>query len=83
MDHQKYTILLIFGTLSTGGCRGHSMRPELNLKNIGQISKPNKHTDTFKSNLTFIFLSVKAKLKKNTLPLDALYIFFYIHFGGH
>ena len=29
---------------------------------------------TFKHNLTCIFLSLKAKLKKNTLPSDTLYI---------
>ena len=67
MDHQKPTILLIFGTLSLGGCGGHPMRPKLNLKDKGQMSKP-EYTDNFKSNLTCIFLSVRAKLKKNTLP---------------
>ena len=69
MDHQKNTILLIFGTLSLRGCRcrGHQMRPKLILKDEGQMSKLNEYTDDFKSNLTFIFLSVRAKLKKKTL----------------
>jgi hypothetical protein len=40
-DHQKSTILLIFGTFSVGGCGGHPMRPKLNLKDKGQISKTN------------------------------------------
>ena len=50
------------------------MRPKLNLKDKGQMSRPNEYTDNFKSNLTCIFLSVRAKLKKNTLPSDTLYI---------
>jgi hypothetical protein len=33
-----------FGTLSLGGCGGHPMRPKLNLKDKGQISKPNETT---------------------------------------
>ena len=74
MDHKKPTILLNFGTLSLGGCCGHPMRSKLNLKDIGQISKPNEYTDNFKSNLIYIFLSVRAKLKKNTFPLDTVYI---------
>ena len=68
MDHQKPTILLIFGTLSLGGCWGHPMRQKLNLKDKCQISKPNEYTDKFKSNLTCIFLSVRAKLKKTLCP---------------
>ena len=44
------------------------MRPKLNLKDKGQISKPNEYTDNFKSNLTCIFLSVRAKLKKTLCP---------------
>jgi hypothetical protein len=47
MDNKKSTFLLIFGTLSVGGCRGHSMRPKLNLKDRGQMSITNEHTDTF------------------------------------
>ena len=43
------------------------MRPKLNLKDKGQMSKPNEYTDNFKSNLTCIFLSVRAKFKKKTL----------------
>ena len=54
MDHQKSTFLLIFSTLSHGGCGGHPMRPELNLKDKNQMSSPNEYTDNFKSNLIFI-----------------------------
>ena len=64
MDHQKPTILLIFGTLSLGGCGGHPMRPKLNLKDKSQMSTLNEYTDNLKSNLTCIFLSVRTKLKK-------------------
>ena len=40
------------------------MRPKLNLKDKGQMTKPNKYTDTFKSNLTCnFFLSIKLKKK--------------------
>ena len=67
MDHQKPTVLLIFGTLSLEGCGGHPMRPKLKLKDKGQISKPSKCTDNFKSNLSCIFLFVIAKLKKKSL----------------
>ena len=69
MDHQKPTILLNFGTLSLGGCWGHPMRQKLNLKDKCQISKPNEYTDNVKSNLTCIFLSVRAKLKKKHFSL--------------
>lgn len=31
------------------------------------MSKPNKYTDNIKSNLTYTFLSVSTKLKKQTL----------------
>ena len=49
-----------FGTISLGGCGGHPMRPKLNLKNKGEISRPNEYTITsnqiqleyFKSNST-------------------------------
>ena len=68
MDHHKHTILLIFSTLSLGGCGGHPMRPELNLKDKSQMSKPNEYTDNFKSNLICIFPSVRAKLKKTLCP---------------
>ena len=40
------------------------MRPKLNLKDESQMPTPNEYTDNFKSNLTCIFLSVRAKLKK-------------------
>ena len=72
--HQKPTILLIFSTLSLGGCGGHSMRPKLNLKDKIQMSTPNEYTDNFKLNLICKFLSVRAKLKKNTLPSETVYI---------
>ena len=68
MDHQKPTILLIFGTLSLGGCGGHPMRPKLNLKVKSQMSKPNEYTDNIKSNLTCTFLSVRYKLKNPFCP---------------
>ena len=58
MDHQKSTILLIFSTLSLGGCGGHPMEPELNSKDKSQMSTPNECTDNFKSNLICIFPSV-------------------------
>ena len=40
----KPTILLIFGNLSLGSCEGHPMRPKLNLKDKGQMSKPTQIT---------------------------------------
>ena len=39
--------------LGIGGCGGHPMRPKLNLKDKGQISKPNEYTDNFKSSGIF------------------------------
>ena len=68
MDHQKPTILLIFGTLSPGGCRGHPMSPKLNLEDRSQISTPNEYTYNFKPNLICIFPSVRAKFKKPLCP---------------
>ena len=68
MDHQKPSILLIFSTLSLGGCGGHPMRPKLNLKNKSQISTPNEYTYNFKPNLICIFPSVRAKFKKPLCP---------------
>ena len=68
MDHQKSTILLVFSTLSLGGHGGHPMRPKLNLKDKSQMSTPNEYTDKFKSNLIYIFPSVRAKLKKPLCP---------------
>ena len=68
MDHQKPTILLIFSTLSLGGCGGHPMRPKLNLKDKSQMSTPNEYTDNLKSNLICIFLSVRTKSKKPLCP---------------
>ena len=65
MDHQKSTILQSFGTLSLGLWRlwRPSYETKINSKNKGQISKLNEYTDNFKSNLTWIFLSVRTKLK--------------------
>ena len=40
------------------------MKQKLNLNKEGQMPKPNKYTDTFKSILTCMFLSVRVKLKK-------------------
>ena len=68
MDHQKPTILLIFDTLSLGGCGGHPMRPKLNLLDKSQMSTPNEYTDNLKSNLICIFLSVRTKSKKPLCP---------------
>ena len=68
MDHQKPSILLIFSTLSLGGCGGHPTRPKLNLKDKSQMSTPDEYTDNFKSNLICIFPSVRAKLKKTLCP---------------
>ena len=68
MDHQKPPILLIFDTLSLGGCGGHPMRPKLNSKVKSQMSKPNEYTDNIKSNLTCTFLSVRTKLKNPFCP---------------
>ena len=68
MDHQKPSILLIFSTLSLGGCGGHPTRPKLNLKDKSQMSTPDEYTDNFKSNLICIFPSVRAKLKKPLCP---------------
>ena len=68
MNHQKTSILLIFSTLSLGGCESHPMRPELNLKDKSQMSTPNEYTNNFKSNLICIFPSVWTKLKKPLCP---------------
>ena len=45
MDHQKYSILLISGTLSVGGCGGHGCYFQPNLRVISQISASQKCTD--------------------------------------
>ena len=68
MDDQKPTVLLIFGTLSLGGCGGHPMRPKLNLKDKDKMSKSNEYIDNVKSNFTCIFLSVRTKLKNPLCP---------------
>jgi hypothetical protein len=61
IDHQNYSVPLIFGTPSVGGCGGHPIRPKLNLNNKGQMSKPDEYTYAFKLNLNRIFLSVKLE----------------------
>ena len=50
------------------------MRPKLNLKNKGQMSTPNEYTDHFKSNLTCIYLSVRATLPSDTVERCTLKI---------
>ena len=50
MDHQKPTISLIFSPLSLGGCEGHPVSPELDLKDKSQMSRPNEYTDNLQSN---------------------------------
>ncbi len=64
----KTHFFIDFGTLSLGGCRGHPMRLKLSSKDKDQMSRPNKCTDNFKSNLTCIFLSVRTKFKKPLCP---------------
>ena len=59
---------MIFGPFSIGGFGGHPMRPKLNLKDKIQMSKPNKYIDTFKSNFTCIFPSVRVNKKKTFCP---------------
>jgi hypothetical protein len=46
MDHQKSTILLIFGTLPVGGCGGHGCYFQPNLRVISQISASQECTDS-------------------------------------
>ena len=43
------------------------MSTKLNLKDRDQMATPNAYTDNLKSNLTCIFLSVRAKFKKKKL----------------
>jgi hypothetical protein len=68
MDHQKPSNLLIFSTLSLGGCGGHPMSLELDLKAKSQMSRPNEYTNNFQSNSICIFTSVRAKSKKPLCP---------------
>ena len=62
MDNQKSKFLLIHGIFSVRGCWGQSMLLFWKLDDESQISKTQDHTDTFKHNLTSIFLSVRPKL---------------------
>ena len=64
MDHQKSKFLLIYGTLSVGGCWGQPMSLFQKLVDETQISQPQEYTETFRQNLTCIFLSVRAILKE-------------------
>jgi hypothetical protein len=82
MDHQKPTILLVFSTLSLGGCGGHPMGPQLNLKDKSQTSKPNEYTANFKSNLICIFPSFRAKFKKALCPRTLLERIYNSHYGN-
>ena len=47
MDHQKLTILWIFGTLSVRGCGGHGCYFQPNPRVISQNSASHECTDTF------------------------------------
>ena len=51
-------------SFSVRGCWGQPMLLFWKLVDETQISKPQKYTDTFKQNLTCIFLSVRAFLKE-------------------
>jgi hypothetical protein len=51
MDHQKFTILLIFGTFSFGGCGGQGSYFYPIQRVIGQIPTIQDSQTTFKSNL--------------------------------
>ena len=69
MDHQKPTILLIFGTLCLGVCGGQSKLLFWKLVLTIKMSISQDFKTTFKYNLTCIFLSLRAKLK-NTLQCE-------------
>ena len=45
MNHQKSTILQIFGTFSVGGCGGHRDYFQSNPRVISQMSTSHKCTD--------------------------------------
>ena len=47
MNHQKSTILWIFGTFSVGGCGGHACYFQPNPRVIGQNSASHECTDLF------------------------------------
>ena len=48
MDHQKATILLIFGTLSVGGCGGHVCYFQPNPRIISQMLSSWEHAESHK-----------------------------------
>jgi hypothetical protein len=64
MDHQKYTFLLIFGTLSVGGCGGHPVRQKLSLKEKGQMSINNK--------LRYLTINIQIPFMWRILSLNTL-----------
>ena len=45
-----------------------AIETKINLKDKGQIPRPNEYTDNFKSNLTCIFLSLSPRLKNTFCP---------------
>ena len=47
MNHQKSTILWIFGTFSVGGCGGHACYFQPNPRVISQNSASHECTDLF------------------------------------
>ena len=64
MVHQKSKLSLIYGTVSVGGCWGQPMLLFWKLVDETQMPWPQEYTDTFKQNLTCIFLSVRVNSKE-------------------
>ena len=64
MVNQKSKFSLIYGTVSVGGCWGQPMLLFWKLVDETQMPWPQEYTDTFKQNLTCIFLSVRVNLKE-------------------
>jgi hypothetical protein len=48
MDHQKSSILLIFGTISVGGCGGHGCYFQPNPRVISQMLSCLEHAESYK-----------------------------------
>ena len=63
LNQQKYKFSMIFGTSSVGGCWGQPMLLFWKLVDETQIPQSQIYTDTFKQNLTCIFLPVRANLR--------------------
>ena len=59
---ESWKFLLNFSNFSVSGCWGQFMLLSWKLVDETQISKPQNHTNTFKQNLTSIFISVMPKL---------------------